>query len=93
MEPKVIIVTGASRGIGLAVAKVLLEASHKVVLIARSAEQLQALKEQYPEQVAYLAADMTVSDVRTFSLGPPSRGCVEEGRGSFARNLLEELQY
>jgi Short-chain alcohol dehydrogenase of unknown specificity len=93
MEPKVIIVTGASRGIGLAVARVLLQASHKVVLIARSAEQLQALKEQYPEQVAYLAADMTVSDVGSFRLSPPSGGCVEEGHGCFARNLLGELQY
>jgi NADP-dependent 3-hydroxy acid dehydrogenase YdfG len=63
MESKVIIVTGASRGIGLAVTKCLLAAAHKVVLIARSAEQLQELKEHYPSQVAYLAADMTVADV------------------------------
>jgi NADP-dependent 3-hydroxy acid dehydrogenase YdfG len=63
MESKTIIVTGSSRGIGLAVAKDLLAASHKVVLVSRSAEQLQELKEQFPSQVAYLAADMTVADV------------------------------
>lgn len=63
MESKVVIVTGASRGIGLAVAQTLLAASHKVVLVSRSAEQLQELKERYPSQVAYLAADMTVADV------------------------------
>ncbi|GAB1312165.1 Benzil reductase ((S)-benzoin forming) IRC24 [Madurella fahalii] len=62
MAAKVIIVTGASRGIGLAVAKSLLAASHQVVLVSRSAEQLQSLKDQFPSQVAYLAADMTVSD-------------------------------
>ncbi|KAL2021002.1 hypothetical protein VTK56DRAFT_7776 [Thermocarpiscus australiensis] len=62
MESKVIIVTGASRGIGLAVANSLLAASHKVVLISRSAERLQQLKERFPSQVAYLAADMTVAD-------------------------------
>lgn len=63
MDSKVVIVTGASRGIGLAVAQRLLAASHKVVLVSRSVEQLQELKEQYPSQVAYLAADMTVVDV------------------------------
>ncbi|KAG7291607.1 hypothetical protein NEMBOFW57_001626 [Staphylotrichum longicolle] len=62
MESKVVIVTGASRGIGLAVAQTLLAASHKVVLVSRSAEQLQELKERYPSLVAYLAADMTVAD-------------------------------
>jgi short-subunit dehydrogenase len=60
---KTIIVTGASRGIGLAVAKSLLDASHNVVLISRSAEPLQELKERYPSQVACLAADMTAEDV------------------------------
>lgn len=63
MESKVVIVTGASRGIGLAAAKDLLAASHKVVLVSRSAEQLQELKEQFSSQVAYLAADLTVADV------------------------------
>lgn len=63
MESKVVIVTGASRGIGLAIAKDLLAASHKCVLVSRSAEQLQELKERFPSQVAYLAADMTVTDV------------------------------
>ncbi|KAH6855205.1 hypothetical protein B0I37DRAFT_302957 [Chaetomium sp. MPI-CAGE-AT-0009] len=62
MESKVIIVTGASRGIGLAVAQSLLAASHKVVLVSRSTDQLQELKERYPTQVAFLAADMTVAD-------------------------------
>ncbi|KAH6628624.1 hypothetical protein F5144DRAFT_594592 [Chaetomium tenue] len=62
MEPKVIIVTGASRGIGFAVAQSLLAASHKVVLVSRSADRLQGLKERYPTQVAFLAADMTVAD-------------------------------
>ncbi|KAL2136406.1 hypothetical protein VTI74DRAFT_3840 [Chaetomium olivicolor] len=62
MESKVVIVTGASRGIGLAVTEWLLAASHKVVLVSRSAEQLEKLKERYPDQVAHLAADMTVAD-------------------------------
>jgi NADP-dependent 3-hydroxy acid dehydrogenase YdfG len=69
MATKVIIVTGASRGIGLAVAQCLLAASHNVVLVSRSAEPLQALEKQFPSQVAYLAADITVADVGDMQRG------------------------
>ncbi|CAK7272714.1 hypothetical protein SEPCBS57363_005285 [Sporothrix epigloea] len=55
----VIIVTGASRGLGLAVTRLLLQHSHKVVLVARAEEPLAALKKEFPEQVAYTAADAT----------------------------------
>src|SRR5262245_8489999 len=63
VNSKVIIVTGASRGIGLAVAKYLLNASHKVVAVSRSTTQLQVLKNQYPSQIQILAADLANSDV------------------------------
>ncbi|KAK3500889.1 NAD(P)-binding protein [Neurospora crassa] len=59
-EPKVIIVTGGSKGIGLAVVQDLLKASHKVVLVART--PVSELAKDYPGQVTFLAADMTVSD-------------------------------
>ena len=59
MASKVILVTGASRGIGHAVAKHLLDRSHKVVLVSRSRAELEALKSQYPSQVEYLAEDLT----------------------------------
>lgn len=55
---KVIIITGASRGIGLAMATYLLKASHKLVVVARTAEPLENLKKQYPGQVELLAADL-----------------------------------
>ncbi|KAK4194287.1 putative oxidoreductase [Triangularia verruculosa] len=61
-EPQVIIVTGASRGIGLATATHLLKAGHKVVLTARSPEKLEELKKEYSAQVRYLAADITLPD-------------------------------
>ena len=72
MPPKVLIVTGASRGIGLAVAKYLLNASHKVVLVSRSQKQLQTIKDQFPSQVQFLAADLTdmaVSSHQIHALG------------------------
>ncbi|RAL04475.1 SDR family oxidoreductase [Aspergillus ibericus CBS 121593] len=66
MSSKTIIVTGASRGIGLAIAKYLLTApqAHNVVVIARSREPLQQLKEQYSKQVEVLNGDLS-----DFSLG------------------------
>ncbi|EAW12061.1 SDR family oxidoreductase [Aspergillus clavatus NRRL 1] len=66
MSPKTFIVTGASRGIGLAIAKFLLTApqSHNVIVIARSVEPLQKLKDQYTKQVEVLNGDLA-----DFSLG------------------------
>lgn len=65
---KVFIVTGASKGIGAAITKRLLEQSHKVVLAARSRELLEAVKTSHPGQVEYVVGDMTDSSVRDISL-------------------------
>lgn len=59
MTSKVIIITGASRGIGLAVAKWLLNASHRVVVTARTRDALESLKATYPGRVEYVAGDIT----------------------------------
>ncbi|KAI6781973.1 putative oxidoreductase C30D10.05c-like protein [Emericellopsis cladophorae] len=56
---KTFIITGASKGIGLAVTKRLLSQSHNVVLAARSADLLEKIKAQSPKQVEYVAGDMT----------------------------------
>ncbi|KAL1965453.1 hypothetical protein VTN77DRAFT_5709 [Rasamsonia byssochlamydoides] len=66
MAAKTIIVTGASRGIGWVIAQYLLSApqAHNVVVLARTQEPLQKLKEQYPKQVEFIAGDIT-----DFSLG------------------------
>ena len=63
-ESKVIVLTGASRGIGLAIAHFLLKNSHKVVVVARSEKPLRDLESQYPNQVAVLTGDLS-----DFSLG------------------------
>jgi hypothetical protein len=64
--PKNIILTGASRGIGLAIAKYLLRASHRVFLVARSREPLEKLKAEFPGQVEFLAADLADFEVCLF---------------------------
>lgn len=53
-------------GIGLAISKYLLTGpqSHNIVVVARSVEPLQELKEQFPKQVEALNGDLT-----DFSLG------------------------
>ncbi|RYP49223.1 hypothetical protein DL769_011105 [Monosporascus sp. CRB-8-3] len=58
MSPKVFIVTGASRGLGLAVAQALLRASHKVFLVARTEKELRTIKEQHPSSVDFITADL-----------------------------------
>lgn len=56
---KVIVLTGASRGIGLAIAHYLLKQSHKVVIVARTAEPLHELRRQYPNQVETMSVDLS----------------------------------
>lgn len=61
---KVIILTGASRGIGLAIAHYLLGKNAKLVVTARSKNALEKLKQHHPDQVEVL-----VGDAADFSLG------------------------
>jgi hypothetical protein len=66
MTSKVIILTGASRGIGLAIAEYLLRSSQRLILVARSAEPLENLKKRYPGQVEVLATDLADLSVCSF---------------------------
>ena len=63
------LVTNGYSGIGLAVARYLIEASHNVVLLARSDAPLQELKSKYPQQVRVVAADLSDAAIaeQTFS--------------------------
>lgn len=60
---KTIIVTGASKGIGAAIAEFLLEKSHNVILIARTEQPLDELRKRYPDQVLVLAGDLADSSL------------------------------
>ncbi|KAF2153309.1 NAD(P)-binding protein [Myriangium duriaei CBS 260.36] len=63
-QSKTIILTGASRGIGLAIAHFLLKRQHNLVVVARSQGPLDELQRQYDGQVKVLAGDLA-----DFSLG------------------------
>ena len=51
--------TGASSGIGLALAEQLAAQGHRVAMTARRREPLLALAERYPDQVLVVTADLT----------------------------------
>jgi NAD(P)-dependent dehydrogenase (short-subunit alcohol dehydrogenase family) len=51
--------TGASSGIGAALAEQLLAQGHRLALSARSVEPLQALAKRYPQQVLVVAGDLS----------------------------------
>lgn len=58
------IITGASSGIGHAVALAFLRQGVRVVLVARRETRLQTLAEQYPTQTVVVAGDITDAIVR-----------------------------
>jgi short-subunit dehydrogenase len=60
--PLNILITGASSGIGLALAREYLKQGHRVFALARSKEKLDKLHADYPEQVISLVADISVLD-------------------------------
>ena len=49
---------GASSGIGLALAKELLQRGHKVILVARREEPMLTLSKQFPDQASYYVLDL-----------------------------------
>ncbi|KAF2144862.1 uncharacterized protein K452DRAFT_265283 [Aplosporella prunicola CBS 121167] len=61
---KVIVLTGASRGIGLSMAQFLLQKQCRLVVVARSKEPLDRLRADYPDQVQVLSGDLS-----DFSIG------------------------
>lgn len=59
IQNKVVIITGASSGIGEATARELAAKGAKLVLVARREERLKALQQEIGEQAVYQIADVT----------------------------------
>lgn len=62
VQGKVVIITGASMGIGEATARVFAEAGAKVVLAARSADKLEAVAQSLPAQTETLVVPTDMTD-------------------------------
>lgn len=58
LQNKVIVITGASQGLGAALAKKVAEEGAKVALVARSEDKLQKLKEEIGESVEVFICDV-----------------------------------
>lgn len=67
MPNKSVLITGSSRGIGLAIAEALLKAGHNVFLVARSEEPLRDLQQWQSgrdgPRVEFLAGDVADDEV------------------------------
>ena len=53
------LVTGATSGLGLAVAKELLIKNHQLILVARSESLLKEIYQNFPEQITYYIGDLS----------------------------------
>lgn len=62
LQDQVIVITGASAGIGRATARELLGAGARVVLGARRRERLDAIEAEFPDRVATVVMDVRVPD-------------------------------
>src|SRR5690625_3754945 len=91
---KVIIVTGASRGIGFEVCRQLADRGHRVVAVARSAQPLQKLQQQYPSLIYDMPADLTGDIhqlVRTVSSTFEGVDVLINNAGALINKSFEEL--
>ena len=64
MDPKPFLVTGASRGIGRAVCRALIERGEHIVAVARDKAALSKLAKDAPGQVVVVPADLADADAR-----------------------------
>jgi len=72
---RVAVVTGASKGIGAEIAHELARRGHELVLVARSADQLQAVADRVPTTAHVVPADLGDASARAGLLGEiESRG-------------------
>ena len=92
---KTIIVTGASKGIGLEVCRSLAKQGHIVYALARSTEQLVELSKEYPNHIISYSCDLTESaQIELFieSLGDTSIDALINNAGGLVNKPFLDLE-
>lgn len=59
-----VVLTGASGGIGMAIAHALCVSGARVLAVARHRQALEPLLDRYPQQISWIAADLTLTSDR-----------------------------
>ena len=98
IQNKVVIITGASSGVGAATAKLLASKGAKVVLAARREDRLQALASEIGANAIYQATDVTNRDqmASLVQLALDHFGCVDvlyNNAGVMPQGNLSERDY
>lgn len=90
-----VVLTGASGGIGLAIAEELCRKGAQVMAVSRHKEPLQALLEAYPQQLIWVQADLSTAEGRQYVLlsaqSLPSINLLINAAGSNHFAMLEDL--
>ncbi|WP_322051753.1 SDR family NAD(P)-dependent oxidoreductase [Paraburkholderia bannensis] len=85
-------ITGASSGLGLALAEKLLAEGHRVVAAVRRTEALQALKEAWPEELEVESVDVTLPEqIRAAAARHPDVDVVVNNAGGAVIGAMEEM--
>ena len=55
-----VLITGASSGIGLEMAKILHNQGHELILVSKDREKLESIKNQFQNNVKIIVADLSI---------------------------------
>ena len=91
--PKTALVTGGSRGIGLAIARALVREGVRVALVARGAEELEARAKELGKGTVTVAADVSIVRVENTEAGrqPDEGDCAAQSQSIHSRPRFDVL--
>ena len=90
---RLFVITGGSGGLGRGVASALLQEGAKVIIVARDTDKLSTFQKSYPEQIEYLAGDIsedkTIEEIYKMVGNRFLSGLVVNAGGPPAKSFIE----